>query len=108
MLPLRFVLILLILALTARCPARQPAGTPQGLGTIHFPNSCSSAAQPALLKGIAELHSFQYAAAEKAFAEVPQADPQCAMAFWGLAMSHYQQLWDGASESALVRGRDSL
>ena len=108
MLPVRFVLILLILALTARCPAQQPAGSPQGLGTIHFPNSCSPAAQPALLKGIAELHSFQYAAAEKAFTEVPQADPQCAMAYWGLAMSNYQQLWDGASENGLIRGREAL
>ena len=110
MLPLRFVFILLILVLTAPCPAQQPAGTPspKGLGTINFPNSCAPEAQPALLEGIAQLHSFQYAAAEKAFEGVSQADPRCAMAYWGLAMSNYRPLWDGADEEMLNKGRESL
>ena len=81
---------------------------PARAGRINFPNSCTPAAQPALLKGIAQLHSFQYAAAEKAFAEVPQADPHCAMAYWGLAMSNYRPLWDGADEEMLNKGRESL
>jgi tetratricopeptide (TPR) repeat protein len=83
-------------------------GTSEGLGKIIFPNSCSSAAQPALLKGIAQLHSFQYAAAESAFTEVTQADPRCAMAYWGLAMSSYRPLWDGADQKALNKGRHFL
>ena len=73
-----------------------------------FPNSCSPAAQPALLKGIAQLHSFQYAAAESAFTEASHSDPKCAMAFWGLAMSSYRPLWDGANEKALKKGRHFL
>ncbi|MGZ7093900.1 MAG: hypothetical protein ACXVJ2_12820, partial [Candidatus Angelobacter sp.] len=80
----------------------------EGLGKISFPNSCSPAAQPALLKGIAQLHSFQYAAAQSAFAEVSQADPRCAMAYWGFAMSSYRPLWDGADEKALDKGRHFL
>ena len=73
-----------------------------------FPNSCSPAAQPALLKGIAQLHSFQYAAAESAFTEASHADPKCAMAYWGLAMSSYRPLWDGANEKAIKKGRHFL
>lgn len=111
MLPLRCLLILVVLLSLAPCHAQQaPAApsSPGGLGKISFPNSCSPAAQPALLKGIAQLHSFQYAAAESAFAEVSQADPRCAMAYWGFAMSSYRPLWDGADEEALNKGRHSL
>src|SRR5476649_2112891 len=106
----RFTLILLILAPITGAAQQPPTGnpSPEGLGRINFPNSCTPAAQPAFLRGIAQLHSFQYAAAEKAFAEVPLADPHCAMAYWGLAMSSYRQLWDGADEKALIKGRAYL
>jgi hypothetical protein len=111
MLPLRFALILVVFASSHTSAAQQLAvGSPfqQGLGKIIFPNSCTSAAQPAFLQGIAQLHSFQYVAAEKAFSEVAQADPQCAMAYWGLAMSSYRPLWDGADEKSLAKGRAYL
>jgi tetratricopeptide (TPR) repeat protein len=105
------LLILVALISLSPCRAWQIAATPsfsEGLGKISFPNSCSPTAQPAFLKGIAQLHSFQYAAAESAFAEVVQADPQCAMAYWGRAMSSYRPLWDGADGKALHKGWQSL
>src|SRR5712671_1347709 len=111
MLPVRFLLILSILAGVSPCDAQiaATASAPSGgLGKISFPNSCASAVQPGLLKGIAQLHSFQYAAAESAFAEASQADPKCAMAYWGFAMSSYRPLWDGADEKALNKGRHFL
>ncbi|MGZ7072805.1 MAG: hypothetical protein ACXVKL_10225, partial [Candidatus Angelobacter sp.] len=111
MLPIRFLLILVIFASPAPCHAQVADAAPsssEGLGKVSFPNSCSSAAQPTLLKGIAQLHSFQYAAAQSAFAEVSQADPRCAMAYWGFAMSSYRPLWDGADEKALDKGRHFL
>jgi tetratricopeptide (TPR) repeat protein len=110
MLPPRFFVIFLVLVLAGLSSAQQPApATPHGgLGEISFPNSCKPAAQTALLRGIAELHSFQYAAAEKAFEEIPPLDPTCAMAYWGLALVNYRQLWDGADEQGLARGRESL
>src|SRR6476661_10380976 len=111
MLPLRFLLILLIFLSNLpghAQPAAVAPSSPGGLGKISFFNSCSAAAQPALLKGIAQLHSFQYAAAESAFTEASQSDPKCAMAFWGLAMSSYRPLWDGANEKAIKKGRHFL
>ena len=103
-------LVLLVSLAITPCLAQQPEGapSPEGLGKIHFPNSCAEAAQSPFLKGIAQLHSFQYAAAEKAFTEVTQADPKCAMAYWGLAMSRYRPLWDGANDKALRKGRADL
>jgi tetratricopeptide (TPR) repeat protein len=111
MLPGRFFQILLILASLSLCLAGQNTASPSssaGLGKVIFPNSCSPAAQSALVKGIAQLHSFQYAAAESAFTEASQADPKCAIAYWGLAMSSYRPLWDGANEKALKKGRHLL
>lgn len=43
--------------------------------------------------GIALLHSFEYDEAEKLFAKVIDADPACAMGYWGVAMCNYHQVW---------------
>lgn len=106
MLPLRFSLILMVLASISTGLADQAAVG--GLGKVVFPNSCSESAQPAMLQGIAQLHSFQYAAAASAFTDATHADPRCAMAYWGLAMSSYRPLWDGADQKALNKGRHFL
>jgi tetratricopeptide (TPR) repeat protein len=111
MLLIRLVLILFVLAPFFPCDAwQEPASSAssEGLGTVVFPNSCSPGAQPPLLKGIAQLHSFQYAAAESAFNEASHSDPKCAVAYWGLAMSSYRPLWDGADEKAIKKGRHFL
>lgn len=63
------------------------------LGKVHFPVSCSPAAQTQFDKALAMLHSFWYDEAEKAFQQVIFTDPNCAMGYWGIAMSLYQQLW---------------
>ena len=105
------MLILLILSWVHPISAQQTqAGEPPqpGLGKIVFPNSCAPAAQAAFLNGTAQLHSFQYAAAEKAFSSVIAADPHCAMAYWGLAMTTYHPLWEGAGPKALLKGRSFL
>jgi len=79
--------------------------TPQhALGKVVFPNSCAANAQSMLITGVALLHSFQYAQAEKTFAEAAHQDPHCAMAFWGQAMSLYHQLWDFPQSDTLKEG----
>src|SRR5947209_9618140 len=78
------------------------------LGKISFPVSCSSAVQPAFARGVALLHSFQYATAEAAFVEVSKKDPQCAMAYWGQAMSLYHQLWGWPKTAEMSKGHDLM
>ena len=58
------------IALAASCllPLSVPAQTPR-LGTIDFPTSGSSAAQPLFLRGVLYLHSFEYESAARAFRE---------------------------------------
>ena len=57
------------------------------LGKLSFPTSCDPKVQPAFERAVAMLHSFWYSAAEKGFRDVLKDDPQCAIAYWGLAMS---------------------
>lgn len=65
----------------------------QELGSIDFPTSGSAAAQPAFLKGVLLLHSFEYDDAKEAFLEAQQADPGFAMAYWGEAMTYNHPVW---------------
>jgi tetratricopeptide (TPR) repeat protein len=66
---------------------------PEKLGTVNFTTSCSPKAQKQFNQAVAWLHSFEYEEAEKAFTEVAATDPQCGMAYWGIAMSNYHPLW---------------
>jgi hypothetical protein len=63
-------------------------------GKVHFPTSCAPAVQPRFERAVAILHSFGYEKARTAFEEVAAADPQCAIAWWGVAMTHYHGLWE--------------
>lgn len=68
-------------------------GDPTKLGKVHFPISCGAAAQKRFDSALAMLHSFWYAKSEKAFSDIAAAAPSCAMAHWGVAMSHFHQIW---------------
>ena len=70
------------------------------VGSVHFLTSCSKAAEPGFNRAVALLHSFQYEQARQAFNEVSAQDPICAMAQWGVAMSHYHGLWDNGDTAA--------
>src|SRR2546422_1080173 len=89
--------------LCARAASAQGASG-EKLGTVVFPVSCSPAASQQFARAVALLHSFWYEEAVKAFTEVTVADPSCAMAFWGVAMSMYYPLWYPPSEATLKAG----
>jgi len=78
------------------------------LGTVHFPVSCTPAAQRTFEKGVALLHSFWYEESEKAFFEVEKQDPKCAMAYWGEAMSLWHQLWNRPDAQTIERASKEL
>src|SRR6516162_11055489 len=77
-------------ALSVACVA-QPAhstGTDKQLGKVHFETSCKPAAQKLFDRGMLYQHSFWYSAAKRTFEEVLKEDPQCAIAYWGIALSY--------------------
>src|SRR5947209_8843995 len=67
--------------------------TKEEFGSVHFQTSCAKNVTDDFNRAVALLHSFQYEQAGVAFANVAAADPNCAMAQWGLAMANYHGLW---------------
>src|SRR5262245_37705663 len=57
------------------------------LGNVHFPVSCGPDAQREFDRALAMLHSFIYPQGLEAFTELASANPDCAMAYWGIAVS---------------------
>jgi hypothetical protein len=67
-------------------PAHAQQATDDHLGTVHFPTSCT-AVQGKFDRAVALLHNFFYPETVKAFQAIIKEDPNCAIAYWGLAMS---------------------
>lgn len=78
------------------------------LGELSFPTSCSTEVQEDFERAVAMLHSFWYQVAERAFQAVASEEPDCAMAFWGVAMSRFHQLWEYPSPDDLGAARAAL
>ncbi len=79
------------------------------LGTVHFPTSCSEEAQRQLEQGLALLHHMNYTKAEPVFFAASETDPECALAYWGAAMTYVHPLWpDTISPEKLVAGQKLL
>ncbi len=96
----RLLFSLALLALAGPLLA-QPAAQ---LGQVDFPVSCNEAATAHFDRGIAQLHSFGYSQARRSFEMASLADPGCAMAQWGVAMTHLHPLWTPPDRSALESG----
>ena len=71
---------------------------------VDFPISCGVAAQKKFNQAVWVLHSFWYDEAVKAFTAVTEVAPDCAMGYWGVAMSHWYPLWYPPNAAALKAG----
>ncbi len=75
-----------VLFLTACAGGPDPAPRADALGGVHFAlTTKSAAAQEAFDQGLAWCYGFHHDEAQRCFRESAAADPQCAMAQWGLA-----------------------
>ena len=59
----------------------------QNLGTMHFETSCKPEAQKLFDRGMLYQHSFWYRASQQEFENALKADPECGIAYWGIALS---------------------
>ena len=57
------------------------------LGTVHFETSCKPEAQKLFDNGMLYQHSFWYRASQRVFEDALKADPECGIAYWGVALS---------------------
>jgi tetratricopeptide (TPR) repeat protein len=87
-LPLAFTTA--VLAATGGAQQQHHAGPGvEKLGTVKFATSCTEPAQPLFLRAMALLHSFEFAPAIDGFNAAAAADPGCAIAYWGIALSRW-------------------
>ena len=64
--------------------------------------SCSPSVAADFDVALALLHNFWYARALESFNKIIQADPQCAMAYWGAAMTYNHPFWDPPTNEDLA------
>ncbi|HMH68838.1 MAG TPA: hypothetical protein VK519_13075, partial [Pinirhizobacter sp.] len=81
---------------------------PEKLGKVTFATSCTPKVAHDFERAVALLHSFAYTASEKAFRDVATADPSCAMAHWGIAMSYFHELWSPPGPADLAKGEAEI
>lgn len=77
-------------------------------GNVSFETSCSPLVKDNFNLAMALLHSFEYDEAEKVFAKVIDADKNCAMAYWGVAMCNFHPLWSPPTQDELDKGTKAV
>jgi len=70
-------------------------GPATGFGQVHLQISCKPEVQARFDQALAMLHTFSFPEATNTFAAVAQQDPDCGMAYWGLAASGVGSLYGG-------------
>jgi hypothetical protein len=76
-----------LLVLAAPLAAQPHGQDASGLGTVRFETSCRATTRATFTRGVAQLHSFGFGDAIRAFTEVLAADSTCVIAHWGIALS---------------------
>jgi hypothetical protein len=108
------ILVLAITALSIASAHGQPSGhdhpsgvSEEGLGRAHMDTSCAPAVAAEFDRSLALLHNFWYVRAFGRFNQIAKDDPECAMAYWGAAMTYNQKTASDTPElqARHVRGR---
>jgi tetratricopeptide (TPR) repeat protein len=92
----------------ARAADADKSGSGAKVSEVNFPVSCSAAAQKKFNEAVWILHSFWYDEAVRAFTAVTEIEPDCAMGYWGVAMSHWYPLWYPPNAAALKAGSEAV
>jgi hypothetical protein len=101
-----FVSFLGVASAAADVGSKSPSATKSS--EVDFPISCGAAAQKKFNQAVWILHSFWYDEAVKAFTTVTAVEPDCAMGYWGVAMSHWYPLWYPPNPAALKAGSEAV
>ncbi len=70
------------------------------LGTVNFPVPCSTPAAAYMQRGVALLHHMMYMNAENSFRAAIEVDQDCALGYWGVAMTFIRPIWPDTPNSA--------
>ena len=87
----------------------QHKGSSSKVGTVSFETSCKPAVKDDFHRAVAELHSFWFPEARAGFEGVLKADPACAIAYWGIALTHWGNPFAGLrSPQAITAGKAAI
>ena len=111
---IRVVVLAVLASITAACDSARESSASTELpfnlvetpvGDVHFPVGCTAEASQLVERGVALLHHMMYDEANLVFSMADDEDPDCALAYWGQAMTIIHPLWpDVPSEVQLERG----
>lgn len=82
--------------------------TDKQFGSVDFEMSCDQSVKQDFNLAVELLHSFEYDESEKIFAKIIDEHPECAMAYWGIAMSNLHPLWTAPTEAELKKGSKAI
>src|SRR5436190_4339205 len=77
------------------------------VGKAHIATTCNADAQANIDRGVALIHSFWYGEAEKSFRRAAESDPQCGMAWWGVAMANVHPVWAPPTPAEFKTGSEA-
>src|SRR5215510_5568336 len=80
----------------------------QDFGKVHFPVACNDSVQDEFDLALAMLHTFSFPDAAKTFKAVAQKDPDCAMAYWGIAATAIGSLYGGRPGPIALEGEQAV
>jgi len=92
----------------AASQANAQSNADQRFGKVHFPVACNAAVQDEFDLALAMLHTFSFPAAAKTFMAVAQKDPDCAMAYWGIAATAIGSLYGGRPGPEALQGEHAI
>jgi tetratricopeptide (TPR) repeat protein len=92
------------LALWSSQPLVAQGDVDQQLGSVHFKTSCNDVAQRRFDRGMRYQHSYWYLNAKEVFEEALKADPTCAIAHWGIALTLLDNPHNAIPQSNLAPG----
>ena len=99
----RGALMICLCVALIRLEAPRAKGVEQ-FGEVHFPIACKPEVQKEFDLAIAMLHTFSFPAAGKTFTAISQKDPECAMAYWGIAATAIGSLYGGRPGPMALQG----
>jgi tetratricopeptide (TPR) repeat protein len=77
-------------------------------GSVHFDITGNEKTKKDFNLATELLHSFEYDEAEKVFTKIIDDTPDCAMAYWGVAMCNFHALWTPPAEAELIKGARAI
>jgi tetratricopeptide (TPR) repeat protein len=92
------------LALSSSRPLVAQSDVDQQLGSVHFQTSCNDVAQRRFDRAMRYQHSYWYVPAKEVFEEALEADPTCAIAQWGIALTLLDNPHNAIPQSNLAPG----